>query len=297
MCPSLSNHHPLAKPRVELNAHPRAPIENVSRRYICLWMCIYILGRYPRAPATPCQDLPSSKILILSTCIYLLPCRCPLACMWLCLIRETMHDLCIATLKRIKGRQKRYASLGLPRASALPFTARVKKKKPPLPTRASALPIPSHITRSRARPPPASARSFFLCLPPRRAPCIGPAATSSGLCPRPAAAPIERVEPVCAIPMSPPSPSPPPSRSSPPLSLPRSPPSNPPRDIREGGEDGLKLLRTPSVLRECPHEIHRPTSCEGDVVWTSLGTLPRWVPGPTTRWAPGTTRLALHGTC
>jgi hypothetical protein len=35
---------------------------------------------------------------------------------------------------------------------------------------------------------------------------------------------------------------------------------------------------------------------EGIVVWTSLGPLPRWVPGPTTRWAPGTTRLALHGT-
>jgi hypothetical protein len=33
------------------------------------------------------------------------------------------------------------------------------------------------------------------------------------------------------------------------------------------------------------------------VVWTSLGPLPRWVPGPTTRWAPGTTRLVLHGTC
>jgi hypothetical protein len=32
------------------------------------------------------------------------------------------------------------------------------------------------------------------------------------------------------------------------------------------------------------------------VIWTSLGPLPRWVPGPTTRWAPGTTRLALHGT-
>jgi hypothetical protein len=33
------------------------------------------------------------------------------------------------------------------------------------------------------------------------------------------------------------------------------------------------------------------------VVWTSLGPLPRWVPGPTTRWAPGTTRPVLHGTC
>jgi hypothetical protein len=32
------------------------------------------------------------------------------------------------------------------------------------------------------------------------------------------------------------------------------------------------------------------------VVWTSLGPLPRWVPGPTTRWAPGTIWLALHGT-
>jgi hypothetical protein len=32
------------------------------------------------------------------------------------------------------------------------------------------------------------------------------------------------------------------------------------------------------------------------VVWTYLGPLPRWVPGPPTRWAPGTTRLALHGT-
>jgi hypothetical protein len=35
---------------------------------------------------------------------------------------------------------------------------------------------------------------------------------------------------------------------------------------------------------------------EGDVIWTSLGPLPRWVPGPTTRWAPGTTRLVPHGT-
>jgi hypothetical protein len=35
---------------------------------------------------------------------------------------------------------------------------------------------------------------------------------------------------------------------------------------------------------------------EVSVVWTSLGPLPRWVPGPITRWAPGTTRLALHGT-
>jgi hypothetical protein len=32
------------------------------------------------------------------------------------------------------------------------------------------------------------------------------------------------------------------------------------------------------------------------VVWTSLGPLPQWVPGPTTRWAPRTTRLGSHGT-
>jgi hypothetical protein len=38
------------------------------------------------------------------------------------------------------------------------------------------------------------------------------------------------------------------------------------------------------------------TPLQVSVVWTSLGPLPRWVPGPTTRWAPGTTRLALHGT-
>jgi hypothetical protein len=31
--------------------------------------------------------------------------------------------------------------------------------------------------------------------------------------------------------------------------------------------------------------------CEVCVVWTSLGPLPRWVPGPTTRWAPRTTDL------
>jgi hypothetical protein len=37
-------------------------------------------------------------------------------------------------------------------------------------------------------------------------------------------------------------------------------------------------------------------SCRPSVVWTSLGPLPRWVPGPTTQWAPGTTRLVPHGT-
>jgi hypothetical protein len=32
------------------------------------------------------------------------------------------------------------------------------------------------------------------------------------------------------------------------------------------------------------------------VVWTSLGPLLRWVPGPTTGWAPGTTQLGLYDT-
>jgi hypothetical protein len=42
--------------------------------------------------------------------------------------------------------------------------------------------------------------------------------------------------------------------------------------------------------------LQNPTKTVACVVWTSLGPLPRWVPGPTTRWAPGTTRLVPHGT-
>jgi hypothetical protein len=45
------------------------------------------------------------------------------------------------------------------------------------------------------------------------------------------------------------------------------------------------------------HLPHHPNRPQVAVVRTSLGPLPRWVPGPTTRWAPRTTRLALHGTC
>jgi hypothetical protein len=58
------------------------------------------------------------------------------------------------------------------------------------------------------------------------------------------------------------------------------------RLLLKGKEDWLEegLLVPAKKIRE-----------EG-VVWTSLGPLPRWVPGPTTRWAPGTTRLALHDT-
>jgi hypothetical protein len=49
--------------------------------------------------------------------------------------------------------------------------------------------------------------------------------------------------------------------------------------------------------KHCPKDpFGLPRVDQVIVVWTSLGSLPWWVPGPTTRWAPGTTRLALHGT-
>jgi hypothetical protein len=56
--------------------------------------------------------------------------------------------------------------------------------------------------------------------------------------------------------------------------------------------------RRPNVLTGAAgrEAFVRGFSGETIVVWTSLGPLPRWLPGPTTRWAPGTTRLALHGT-
>jgi hypothetical protein len=41
----------------------------------------------------------------------------------------------------------------------------------------------------------------------------------------------------------------------------------------------------------------RLQSTRGLVVWTSLGPLLMWVPGPTTRWAHRTTQLGLHDTC
>jgi hypothetical protein len=54
-----------------------------------------------------------------------------------------------------------------------------------------------------------------------------------------------------------------------------------------------RLIRWILLLQKFDVEIRDK---KGVVVWTSLGPLPRWVPGPTTRWAPGTTQLALHGT-
>jgi hypothetical protein len=57
------------------------------------------------------------------------------------------------------------------------------------------------------------------------------------------------------------------------------------------GDLVLRLIKNTEGL----HKLRSPW--EGPfVVWTSLGPLPRWVPGPTTWWAPGTTRLVPHGT-
>jgi hypothetical protein len=52
------------------------------------------------------------------------------------------------------------------------------------------------------------------------------------------------------------------------------------------------------TLKQCDKlkRFYGRAAAKDGVVWTSLGPLPRWVPGPTTRWAPGTTRLALHDT-
>jgi hypothetical protein len=66
-------------------------------------------------------------------------------------------------------------------------------------------------------------------------------------------------------------------------------------------DDIVKFVSEPALpprLVEIPDEGKGKAQerREVGVVWTSLGPLPRWVPGPTTRWAPGTTRLALHGT-
>jgi hypothetical protein len=49
-------------------------------------------------------------------------------------------------------------------------------------------------------------------------------------------------------------------------------------------------------LRRSHGHLLPSSSSSVTVVWTSLGPLPRWVPGPTTRWAPGTTRLVQHDT-
>jgi hypothetical protein len=53
------------------------------------------------------------------------------------------------------------------------------------------------------------------------------------------------------------------------------------------------LVKAVKTTRSYPARLQ---STRGLVVWTSLGPLPRWVPGPTTWWAPGTTRLVPRGT-
>jgi hypothetical protein len=81
------------------------------------------------------------------------------------------------------------------------------------------------------------------------------------------------------------------------------------RDVEaeEAATDAPSRRRGPPPPLLPPTEVgakgptHRPGGGGGwvgdwGVVWTSLGPLPRWVPGPTTRWAPGTTRLALQDT-
>jgi hypothetical protein len=58
------------------------------------------------------------------------------------------------------------------------------------------------------------------------------------------------------------------------------------------GEKKLKPTIKSSLIYTNPNRKNKAKS----VVWTSLGPLPRWVPGPTTRWAPETTRLVPHDT-
>jgi hypothetical protein len=53
------------------------------------------------------------------------------------------------------------------------------------------------------------------------------------------------------------------------------------------------LVKATKTTRNYPTRLQ---STRGLVVWTSLGPLPRWVPGLTTWWAPGTTRLGSHCT-
>jgi hypothetical protein len=66
------------------------------------------------------------------------------------------------------------------------------------------------------------------------------------------------------------------------------------RRVGEGNRNLKKIWLLAGVRLAAPSRMARQRVRA--VVWTSLGPLPRWVPGPTTRWAPGTTRLALHGT-
>jgi hypothetical protein len=59
------------------------------------------------------------------------------------------------------------------------------------------------------------------------------------------------------------------------------------------GDTWELLVKAIKTARSYPPRLQ---STRGLVVWTSLGPLLQWVPGPTTRWALGTTRIVLHGT-
>jgi hypothetical protein len=63
--------------------------------------------------------------------------------------------------------------------------------------------------------------------------------------------------------------------------------------VKLGDAQGL-LAKAIKTTRRHPARLQ---STQGLDVWTYMGPLLRWVPGPTTQWASGTTRLVLHGTC
>jgi hypothetical protein len=58
----------------------------------------------------------------------------------------------------------------------------------------------------------------------------------------------------------------------------------------------LRHMHDQELLRRAQYDQDNGPPDDLFVVWTSLGPLPQWVPGPNTRWAPRTTRLVPHST-
>jgi hypothetical protein len=58
----------------------------------------------------------------------------------------------------------------------------------------------------------------------------------------------------------------------------------------------LRHMHNQELLRRAQYDQDNGPPDDLYVVWTSLGPLPRWLPGPTTRLAPGTTWLVPHNT-